>query len=118
MILDAGYDMFYFPAPPPDADPSWIGAPTGQALPEFIQDPGYQYPSMTGAPTYDDARASQYATLPNVERADVDAGCADELAKLDPARYAFVASFLTKLDKVVCYLPGIYQSGSGRRTPT
>ena len=65
----------------------------GTKIPTLITDPNYRYPLMTGsagtAPTFDDARASQYLTLPAVERADTDPSCAAEAAKVDVTAYAF-----------------------------
>jgi Flp pilus assembly protein TadG len=121
LTLDPGYEMFFFPAPPPDEDQGWYPAgPTGTPNTTLINDPNYRYPLMTGslgtAPTYDDARTSQYATLPAVERADVDAACLAESAKLDVTRYTFIAT--QPLDTIYCYNPGIYQSGSGAKNAT
>jgi hypothetical protein len=110
LLLDSGYKMYYFD---PMSGPLWGPNPAGEKLPTLIKDPNYTYPSMAGAPTYDDARTSQFATLPAVERADVDIACADEAAKLDPLRYAFMATQAP--DTIYCYNPGIYQSGGGAR---
>ncbi len=110
LILDGDYGMFYFD---PYNPPMWGASPVGQKLTSLILDPGYRYPSMTGAPVYDDARPAQWAALDHVERADVDPDCADELALVDATRYTFVASITP--DKVYCYEPGIYQSGTGAR---
>ncbi len=110
LILDSGYKMYYFD---PMSGPLWGPNPAGEKLPTLIEDPNYAYPSMAGAPTYDDARTSQFATLPAVERADVDTACADEAAKLDPLRYAFMTGLTP--DHIYCYNPGIYLSGPGAR---
>src|SRR5687768_2456932 len=106
LILDSGYKMYYFD---PASGPLWGPNPPGEKLPTLIKDPNYTYPSMAGAPTFTDARTSEYATLPAVERADVDAACAAEVAKVDPARYTVMAT--QPLDKIFCFNPGIYQSG-------
>ncbi len=113
LILDSGYNMYYFD---PLSGPLWGTNPEGERLPTLIDDPNYNYPSMVGAPTFDDARASQFATLPAVERADVDAACAAEVAKVDPARYTFMATQAP--DTIYCYNPGIYISGAGARNAT
>lgn len=119
--LDPGYNMYFWPAAPPDDDPGWYpSAPVGVANTAPIQDPGYRYPAMMGslgtAPTYDDARASQYLTLPAVERADTDATCAAEAAKVDATRYTFMATQAP--NTIYCYSPGIYLSGGGARNAT
>ena len=108
LILDPGYNMYYFD---PMSGPLWGTNPEGERLPTLIQDPNYTYPSMAGAPTFDDARTSQFATLPAVEQADVDPACATEAAKLDPLRYTFMATQAP--DTIYCYSPGIYESGTG-----
>ena len=113
LLLDSGYTMYYFD---PMSGPLWGTNPAGERIPRLIDDPNYQYPSMAGAPTFDDARTSQFATLPAVERADVDAACATEVTKVDPARYAFMATQAP--DTIYCYNPGIYQSGAGAKNAT
>lgn len=123
MNISSGYHLYYVPAAPPDDDPGWSQACGPVALPiDPIQDPGYRYPSMTGtlvplrpdAPTFDDARPSEYATLPAVERADeADGLCAAEVAKVDVTRYTFMAG--RDPATIYCYNPGIYSSGSGAR---
>ncbi len=116
--LQPEYNMFYYPGSPP-AGPSWGSNPAGLTLGTLIKDPLYRYPAMTGsvgtAPTYDDARTSQYATLPAVERADTDPSCAAEVAKVPPA-YAFMAS--QAANTIYCFNPGVYQSGSGTKNAT
>jgi hypothetical protein len=111
--LTSGYRMYYFD---PLSGPLWGPNPPGYKIPKMINDPNYQYPSMVGAPTFDDARASEYLTLPAVERADTDPTCAAEAAKVDPARYAFMASQAP--NTIYCYSPGIYESGTGARNAT
>jgi hypothetical protein len=113
LLLDSGYTMYYFD---PMSGPLWGANPPGQKIPALIKDPNYTYPSMAGAPTFDDARTSEFATLPAVERADVDTACSDEVAKVDPARYAFMAG--RDPATIYCYNPGIYLSGSGARNAT
>ena len=120
LTLDSGYNMYYFPAAPPDNVPAWSPTPPGVIHADLIADPNYRYPLMSGilgtAPTYDDARASQYATLPAVERADTDTTCQAEAAKIDTTRYAFMAT--QAADRIYCYNPGIYLSGSGAKNAT
>jgi len=131
MFLEPGYRFFYYPAPPPDNDPGWVPPfppdPIGVAHTQAITDPNYTYPAMAGvlgtsacipgpgsncAPTYTDARASDWSTLPGVDRADNPDGlCAAEAAKLDATAYPFMTT--TTPDHIYCYSPGIYQSGSG-----
>lgn len=121
MVLDPGYNMYYYPGTPP-AGPQWGSSPVGNILTDLIQDPLYQYPAMSGSlglaasHTFDDARTSQFATLPNVGRADVDSDCAAEAAKVDTARYAFMST--QTADTIYCYEPGIYQSGTGAKNAT
>jgi hypothetical protein len=129
--IDPGYGMYYFDpyfAPKWYTDPPYPPAQIVQKLSTLIDDPNYTYPAMRGvngsspcatgpsdcAPTFDDARTSQYATIPAVERADeVGSACAAELAKVDPTRYTFISSYTA--DKVFCFSPGIYLSGSGAK---
>ena len=111
--LDSGYRMFYFD---PLSGPLWGPNPAGQKITKLITDPNYRYPSMAGAPTFDDARASQYTTLAAVERADTDPTCAAEAAKLDVTRYTFMAT--QAADTIYCYAPGIYESGTGSKNAT
>jgi hypothetical protein len=113
LLLDSGYRMFYFD---PLSGPLWGPNPPGQKITTLIQDPNYQYPSMAGAPTFDDARTSEYTTLPAVERADTDPACAAEAAKLDTTRYTFMATQAP--NTIYCYEPGIYESGSGAKNAT
>lgn len=119
LILDPDYNMYYVPGSPPQL-PQWGLNPVGKPLSSLIKDPNYRYPLMTGslgtAPTYDDARASKYTTLPAVERADTDAACAAEALKVDPARYTFMAT--QALNTIYCYEPGVYLSGSGAKNAT
>ena len=128
--IDDGYGMYYFDpnfAPQWYTNPPYPPAQVVQQLPTLMADPLYNYPAMRGingsdpcpsgppncAPTFDDARTSLYAALPAVERADVDAACGAELAKVDPSRYTFIGSYTP--DHVYCFNPGIYESGSGAR---
>lgn len=121
MVLDPGYNMYYYPGSPPSG-PQWGTNPIGQPITDLIQDPMYQYPAMSGSlgsgpsHTYDDARTSQYATLPNVERADVDSDCAAEAAKVDTSRYTFMTT--QAQNTIYCYEPGIYESGHGAKNAT
>lgn len=107
LILNPDYQMFYYPSPPSPA-PLWGADPPAETLKTLIADPNYRYPDMTGAPVYDDARASEYLTLPNVGRADTDAACQDEAAKLDTATYAFMSTQAPST--IYCYSPGVYDS--------
>jgi len=115
--IDSGYGMYYFD---PYFLPKWYPSPPMppnqivKQLPIMMEDPNYRYPAMSGvggtASTYDDARASEWAILPNVERADADASCLTEANKI-PMQYGFMVG--QPLDQVYCYSPGIYESGSG-----
>jgi len=109
LVLDAGYDVWYFDP----AGQGWSPTPIGRRLTTLMTDPNYRYPDMTGAPTFGDARASQadQAGKP-VTTAAVDATCATEWGNVDPARYAAIAS--TPLSNVYCYEPGIYDPAAGR----
>jgi Flp pilus assembly protein TadG len=107
LTLDPAYNMYYFD---PFNAPLWGGTnPTGTKIDTLIDDPGYRYPDMTGAPTFTDARTSQYAAAGSpVDRGD-DAACAAEIAKV-PASYGLAAVPVTS---VYCFSPGIYNSPSG-----
>jgi hypothetical protein len=117
LTLDSGFSMYYFD---PLSGPLWGTNPTGNKILTLITDPNYRYPLMTGsvgtAPTYDDARTSQYATLPAVERADTDATCAAEVAKVSVTAYTFMAT--QAANTIYCYNPGIYASGPGAKNAT
>jgi Flp pilus assembly protein TadG len=103
MILDSGYDVWYFDA----AGQGWSPTPTGRRLPALMTDPNYRYPDMTGAPTYGDARESQADnTGKPVTTAAGNAACLTEWNKVDTARYSAIAS--TPHTNVYCYEPGIY----------
>jgi hypothetical protein len=121
MNIDSGYGMYYFD---PYNAPQWYTSPPFppaqivQRIPTLIADPNYRYPAMTGArtaPTFDDARASEYLTEPAVERADTDAACMTEALKIDPTRYTFMPAQLLTPNKIYCYNPGIYLSGTGAK---
>jgi hypothetical protein len=104
--------MYFWPAAPPDDVPQWGPpySPTGVPLTAPLTDPVYRYPDMTGSPLFGDARVSQYATLPAVERGD-EPGCAAEIAKVDTTRYAFMAT--QDPLHVWCYSPGTYETAIG-----
>jgi hypothetical protein len=118
MNIDSGYGMYYFD---PYFAPKWYPSPPMppsqivQQLPQLIQDPNYRYPSMSGAPTFDDARTSNYAAEAAVERADTDATCLTLAQSIDATRYTFMTAQLATPDRIYCYNPGIYESGSGAR---
>jgi hypothetical protein len=117
LVLDPEYNMFYYPGSPASG-PLWGASPVGLPLTSLMTDPNYRYPTMTGAPTYSDARTSQ-ADMPSigtppsraVTRASTDPSCAAEAAKLDVTRYAFMAT--QPADKTYCFNPGIYKTASG-----
>jgi len=116
MNLDSGYGMYYFD---PYFAPQWYpSAPKPpnqvvQQLTTLIDDPNYRYPSMTGAPTFDDARTSNHAAEAAVERADADPGCLTLAQSIDATRYTFMTAQLATPDRIYCYSPGIYESGGG-----
>ena len=118
LTVDSGYSMYYFD---PLSGPLWGSirrrVPRSRRLSAIAN---YRYPLMTGsvgvAPTYDDARASQYATLAAVERADTDPSCAAEVTKVNTTAYAFMAT--QAANTIYCYNPGIYESGPGARNAT
>ena len=78
MFLDPGYRFFYYPAAPPDNDPGWVpplpASPVGVPHTQPITDPNYTYPALIGsrgtATTLAMPEATQWATLPAVDRAD------------------------------------------------
>ena len=109
LMLDPGYAMYYFD---PLSSPLWGGNPVGKKITELIADPNYRYPVMTGAPTWSDARASIAGPGEAVQRADADAACQAEAAKVDKTRYAFMAT--QSASQIYCYNPGIYDSGNNR----
>jgi len=100
MILDPGFVVYHF-----DSPPMWVGPPAATPLPSLIPDPNYTYPSMSGAPTFNNA-----STAPARTRADTDPSCAAEAAKVDPTKYTFMAT--TPLSNVYCYNKGIYSSNN------
>ena len=118
MSIDSGYGMYYFD---PYFAPQWYSSPPMppnqivQRIPELIEDPNYRYPDMTGAPLFDDARASNYAAEAAVDRADTDPACLTDAQSIDPTRYTFMTAMLLTPDRIYCYNPGIYQSGTGSR---
>ncbi len=114
LTLDSGYDMYYFD---PNSGPLWGASPPGNKLGELIQDPGYRYPSMTGAPTFDDARQSK-VPLPAVTRADQDPSCLNQAKKIDPTAYTWITAQLLAPSTIYCYKPGIYHSGTGAKNAT
>jgi Flp pilus assembly protein TadG len=130
MNIEDDYGMYYFDplnAPMWNPFPPQPPTPTVQRLPSLIEDPNYQYPDMTGAPTYNDARTSQANTIPAVQSAFVDpthtpaqqageTACAAEAAKVDPTRYTFMATQDPK--KIFCYNPGMYTGSSGPQSAT
>jgi Putative Flp pilus-assembly TadE/G-like len=109
LILNPDYSMYYFPGPAPFDVPQWGSPPdpSAQPLTNLIQDPNYQYPSMVGAPPdYTEARTS-HAGDPGVPvKAGTDPTCAAEIAKVDIARYAFMAT--QPPASVFCFDPGVY----------
>ncbi len=109
LTLDSGYDMYYFD---PNSGPLWGASPPGNKLSRLIQDPGYRYPDMTGAPTFTDARQSK-VPLPGVTRADQDPACLNQAKKVDPTVYTWITAQLLTPSTIYCYKPGIYLSGSG-----
>ena len=110
LVMNPDYDMWYFD---PLNPPLWGTDPGAQHLETLITDPNYNYPSMTGAPTYADARASEADTAGSpVTTAAVNTTCAAEWAKVDPTQYVAIAT--TPLTNVYCYEPGIYDSTNNR----
>jgi hypothetical protein len=103
--LNPDYEMWYFD---PVNPPLWGTDPPAQRLTELITDPSYLYPSMVGAPPpFGDARENQadVAGKP-VTTALGDPDCLTEWNKVDPTRYATIAT--TPHSNVYCYEPGIY----------
>jgi len=121
MNIDSDYGMYYFD---PLNGPLWNPfppqppTPTVQRLSELIEDPNYQYPSMNGAPTFNDARTSQAGAIPAVQRASDDPGCAAEVALVDVSRYAFMDPTVTDPADIYCFNPGIYDGSSGPQNAT
>lgn len=117
MVLDPGFQMRYYPGNPPSG-PTWGPLPVGEPIATLVADPNYRYPDMTGAPTYPDARTSIAGPGKPVLRADdpLDTSCADQVALVDVTRYAFMATQTP--DKIYCYNPGIYESGTGSQSAT
>ena len=117
LFLDSGYYMRYYPGNPPSG-PTWGPNPAGEPLSQLVADANYRYPVMTGAPTFTDARISIAGPGMAVLRADdpTDTSCAAEVAKVDVTRYTFMATQTP--DKIYCYEPGIYQSGTGSENAT
>lgn len=118
--VDDGYGMYFAD---PVGGPTWVAPPTGTRIYEYVADPNYTYPAMSGslgtAPTYTDASKSlclgPSATTP-CTRADLDNNlvdpnsCGSQLAYLRTSVYAFMAT--QPAGNVYCYKPGIYNPAS------
>jgi hypothetical protein len=117
MILDSGFKVFHFTNPP-----LWVPPPAEQKINTLITDPNYRYPLMSGslgtAPTWDDARTSIAGPGKAVLRADdpVDTSCKTLADSVDITVYTFMST--QPRNKVFCFKPGIYQSGTGAKNAT
>ena len=107
---------------------AWPAPPTGTKIFEYVQDPNYVYPAMSGsrgtflcagggatncAPTFTDARESTCgapAALVACTTPALDPACDAELTYLKTSVYTFAAT--QDPTKVYCYKPGIYDPDS------
>jgi hypothetical protein len=118
--VDDGYGMYFAD---PVGGPDWVPPPVATRIYEYVADPNYTYPAMSGvlgtAPTYTDASKS-LCLGPNpaspCTRADLDkdplaaSSCGAELAYLRTSVYTFMAT--QPEANVYCYKPGIYSPAS------
>jgi hypothetical protein len=116
MHLDTGYQMYF--ADPTTTIPGWVGLPDSTHTTQYVQDPNYRYPAMSGAagvaPTFNDASKS-LCLGPNPSapctRADLDTtGCGAEWTYLKTSVYTFMAT--QPAGNTYCYKPGIYDPSS------
>jgi Flp pilus assembly protein TadG len=117
--LDDGYGMYYFD---PLSGPGWPGPPIPpnqivQRLPTLMPDPDYVYPSMGGAPTFDDARTASCGAVgvnPACTRADLDlTSCKLEADYLKTSSYTFMAT--QPYDRIFCFNPGVYDTTNAKQ---
>jgi hypothetical protein len=114
--VDDGFGMYFAD---PLGGPGWIPPPAATRIYEYVGDPNYTYPAMSGtlgtAPTFLDASKSlclgPSATAP-CTRADLDkdpldpSSCGQQLAYLRTSVYTFMAT--QPEGNVYCYRPGTY----------
>jgi hypothetical protein len=130
--VDTGYNIYY--ADWTAGGQAWPLPPSGSIgtqIFEYIQDPNYVYPAMSGArgtslcadgvsvncaPTFTDARTASCgapsATIACTTPA-LDTACNAELTYLQTSVYTFMAT--QDPTKVYCYKPGIYNPDSNSK---
>jgi Putative Flp pilus-assembly TadE/G-like len=128
--LTSGYNMYYFPAPPPDDDPGWFPTPVGVIHPLLFKDPLYRYPLMAGSlgtaashtfstanktDCRDGTAHASTGTALACTRADHDPSCELEARTKVPAAYDFMTAQLLDLTTIYCYNPGIYDTNNSNQ---
>ena len=132
--VDAGFGMYF-------ADwtggQGWPSPPTGTKIFNYVQDPNYQYPAMSGsrgfascgggagdpmncAPVFTDARetvcGAPSLTTPCTTPALDPTGCGAEVTYLQSSVYTFMAT--QPLDQIYCYKPGVYDPSTNPKQLT
>jgi hypothetical protein len=134
--VDSGYGMYFAD---PVGGPDWVPPPAATRVYDYVSDPNYTYPAMSGslgtvscgvglppcAPTFTDASKSlclgPSASSP-CTRADLDkdplapSSCGAELTYLRTSVYTFMAT--QPEANVYCYKPGIYNPSSNPKLLT
>jgi hypothetical protein len=135
--VDDGFGMYFAD---PVGGPTWIPPPDPTRIYEYVSDPYYTYPAMSGslgtascgfglpsncAPTFTDASKSLClgpSTSAPCTRADLDnapldpLSCGAELTYLRTSVYTFMAT--QPAANVYCYKPGIYDPSSNPKLLT
>jgi hypothetical protein len=110
--VDDGFGMYFAD---PLGGPGWIPPPAATRIYDYISDPNYTYPAMSGtlgtAPTFTGDVTQPTCLGPGVNpactRADLDpTGCGAEATYLMTTVYTFMAS--QAANTIYCYMPGIY----------
>jgi hypothetical protein len=124
--VDDGFGMYFAD---PLGGPAWIPPPAATRMFDYIRDPNYTYPAMSGvlgtAPTFLDASKS-LCLGPSVSspctRADLDnnaldpSSCGTQLTYLRTSVYTFMAT--QPAGNVYCYKPGTYSPTSNSKLLT
>jgi hypothetical protein len=134
--VDTGFGMYFAD---PVGGPDWVPPPDATRIYDYVSDPNYRYPAMSGilgsaacpdgtticAPTFTDASKSlclgPSASSP-CTRADLDkdplnpTSCGAELTYLRTSVYTFMAT--QPEANVYCYKPGIYNPSSNPKLLT
>jgi len=124
--VDDGFGMYFAD---PLGGPGWIPPPTATRMYDYVSDPNYTYPAMSGtlgtAPTFLDASkslclgpsASSPCTRADLDKDPLDpSSCGQQLAYLRTSVYTFMATWLE--GNVYCYKPGTYSPTSNSKILT